>query len=170
MVQVAAMKKGGHAVCPVEHPEATYAVERYAGVKQALDEAGVSSEVLETGAISLDDTVNKLGQYLLGRPDTAAVIGLGQLATEAAPKAIREANLRIPNGGFDLSTTILQNIIDGTTIATVDQQPFYQGFLSVTELFYRNKYGLIPVDVNTGSALIDKGNAAVALRFADTTR
>jgi simple sugar transport system substrate-binding protein len=170
MVEVCNLKKGGHVVCPVEHPEATYAVQRYAGVKRALDEAGVSSEVLDTGAVGIEDTVNKIGQYLLGRPDTVAIIGLGGLPTEAAPKAIAEAKLKIPTGGFDLSKQILQNIIDGKTVATVDQQPFYQGFLTVTELYYKNKYGLIPPDVNTGSALIDKSNAATALQFADTTR
>jgi simple sugar transport system substrate-binding protein len=99
-----------------------------------------------------------------------AVIGLGGLPTEAAPKAIQEAKLNIPTGGFDLSKQILQNILDGKTVATVDQQPFYQGFLAVTELYYKNKYGLIPADVDTGSALIDKSNAAAALQFADTTR
>ncbi len=170
MVDAASLKKGSHVVCPVEHPEATYAVERYAGVKRALDEAGVTSEILDTGAIGLEDTVNKIDQYLLGKPNTAAVIGLGQLPTEAAPQAIKEASLKIPTGGFDLSKAILQNILDGKTVATVDQQPFYQGFLTVTQLYYKNKYGLIPVDVNTGSALIDKTNAAVALQFADTTR
>jgi simple sugar transport system substrate-binding protein len=170
MVDVCNLKKGGHVVCPVEHPEATYAVQRYAGVKRALDEACVTSEILDTGAIGLEDTVNRIDQYLLGRPDTVAVIGLGGLPTEAAPKAIQEANLSIPTGGFDLSKQILQNILDGKTVATVDQQPFYQGFLAVTELYYKNKYGLVPVDVNTGSALIDKSNAAVALQFADTTR
>jgi simple sugar transport system substrate-binding protein len=170
MVEVCNLKKGGHVVCPVEHPEATYAVQRYAGVKRALDEAGVSSEVLDTGAVGIEDTVNKIDQYLLGRPDTVAIIGLGGLPTEAAPKAIAEAKLKIPTGGFDLSKQILQNIIDGKTVATVDQQPFYQGFLTVTELYYKNKYGLIPPDVNTGSGLIDKSNAATALQFADTTR
>ncbi len=170
MVDVCNLKKGGHVVCPVEHPEATYAVERYAGVKRALDEAGVTSEVLDTGAVGLEDTVNKIDQYLLGRSDTVAVIGLGGLPTEAAPKAIQEAKLNIPTGGFDLSKQILQNILDGKSVATVDQQPFYQGFLTVTELYYKNKYGLIPVDVNTGSALIDKSNASAALQFADSTR
>jgi simple sugar transport system substrate-binding protein len=170
MVEACNLKKGGHVVCPVEHPEATYAVQRYAGVKRALDEAGVSSEVLDTGAIGLEDTVNKISQYLLGKPDTVAIIGLGGLPTEAAPKAIEESKLKIPTGGFDLSKQILQNIIDGKTVATVDQQPFYQGFLAVTEVYYRNKYGLIPPDVNTGSALIDKSNARTALQFADTTR
>jgi simple sugar transport system substrate-binding protein len=170
MIETCKLQKGGHVVCPVEHPEATYAAERYAGVKSALDEAGVTSEILDTGAVGLEDTVNKIDQYLLGRSDTVAVIGLGGLPTEAAPKAIEEAKLKIPTGGFDLSKQILQNILDGKSVATVDQQPFYQGFLCVTELYYLHKYGLIPLDVNTGSALIDKSNAAAALQFADSTR
>lgn len=162
--------EGDRVVCPVEHPSAVYAVKRYAGARKALDEVGAISEVLDTGAISLEDTLTKLTQYLLGHRDTAAVVALGQMPMEVAPQAIAEAGLDIPNAGFDISTRIIQNILDGDSLATVDQQPFYQGYLTVTQLYYNRKYGLLPCDVNTGGAIIDASNAEIILEFADTVR
>jgi len=169
-IEVAGLKKGDHVVCPVEHPTAVYAAGRYAGVKKALDEVGCTSEVLDTGAISLEDTLTKLTQYLLGHKETKAVIALGQMPTEVAPQAIAEAGLDIPNAGFDISKTIVENILAGKTIATVDQQPFYQGFFTIAQLYYYRKYGLVPCDINTGAAIIDKMNAKPILDFADTVR
>ena len=76
----------------------------------------------------------------------------------------------IPNAGFDITKAILNNILDGKTIATVDQQPYYQGSFSILQLYLNNKYGLLPCDINTGGAIIDKTNAAIVLDLADTHR
>ena len=169
-IEVAGLKKGDHVVCPVEHPTAVYAAGRYSGVKKALDEVGCTSEVLDTGAVSLGDTLTKLTQYLLGHKETKAVIALGHMPTEVAPQAIAEAGLNIPNAGFDIAETIVKNILEGKTIATVDQQPFYQGFFTIAQLYYYRKYGLIPCDINTGGAIIDRSNAEPILKFSATVR
>lgn len=162
--------KGDHVVCPVEHPGAVYAQKRYEGAKKALDEVGATSEVLDTGAISLEDTLTKLTQYLVGNKKTKAVVALGGMPMEMAPKAIADAGLKIPNAGFDITKVIIKNIMDGKSLATVDQQPFYQGAFTVTQLYYNKKYGLLPCDINTGGAIIDKNNAAKVLQLADTVR
>jgi len=159
-----------HVVCPVEHPEAVYAEMRFAGVKRALDEVGASYEVLDTAAVSLEDTLNKLTQYLVGHPETDAILAMGGMPMEMAPQAAEEAGMDIPNAGFDITKTIINNILEGKSLATVDQQPYYQGAYTVMQLYLNNKYGLLPCDINTGGAIIDKGNAAVVLEFADTVR
>lgn len=155
--------EGDHVVCPVEHPEAVYARKRYQGVKKALDEVGATSEVLDSGAVSLEDNLTKIVQYLMGHQNTDAILSMGQMPLEVTPQAIEEVGMDIPNAGFDLSETILKNIIDGKTIATVDQQPFYQGAFTVMQLYYQNKYGLVPVSINTGGAIVDQDNAKAAL-------
>lgn len=162
--------RGDHVVCPVEHPEAVYAEKRYEGVKKALDEAGASSEVLDTGAISLEDTLNKITQYLLGHEDTDAIVAMGGMPMEMAPQAAEEAGLDIPNAGFDITKQIIRNIQDGKSLATVDQQPYYQGAFTIIQLHMNNLYGLLPCDINTGGAIIDKSNADVVLELADTVR
>ena len=164
------LNKGDLVVCPVEHPEAVYAAQRYAGARKAFEPAGIKSEVLNTGGISLEDTLNKLTQYLIGHKDTAAILAMGGMPMEVAPQATADAGLKIPNAGFDLTKQIANNIIDGKSIATVDQQPFYQGFLTVTQLYYARKYGLHPCDVNTGGGVVDKTNAKQVLQFADSVR
>jgi simple sugar transport system substrate-binding protein len=162
--------RGDHVFCPVEYPEAVYAIKRYEGVKKALDEVGATSEVLGTGAISLDDTLTKMTQYLLGHKETDAILAMGGMPMEMSPPAIEDAGMNIPNAGFDITKAILNNILDGKTLATVDQQPYYQGSLSILQLYLYNKYGLLPCDVNTGGAIIDKTNAAIVLDLADTHR
>jgi ABC-type sugar transport system substrate-binding protein len=154
----------------VEHPEAVYAEKRYEGVKKALDEAGASSEVLDTGAISLEDTLNKITQYLLGHEDTDAIVAMGGMPMEMAPQAAEEAGMDIPNAGFDITKQIIRNIQDGKSLATVDQQPYYQGAFTIIQLHMNNLYGLLPCDINTGGAIIDKSNADVVLELADTVR
>jgi simple sugar transport system substrate-binding protein len=171
LVQEYNIGRGDHVVCPVEHPEAVYAVKRYEGVKKALDEAGASSEVLDTGAISLEDTLNKITQYLLGHEETDAILAMGGMPMEMAPQAAEEAGMSgLPNAGFDITNKIITNILEGKTLATVDQQPYYQGSFTIMQLYLNRKYGLLPCSINTGGAIIDKSNAEIVLELADTHR
>ncbi len=164
------LEKGNKVVCPVEYPEAVYAVQRYAGASRAFKEIGIRSEVLNTGGISLEDTLNKLTQYLLGHKDTSAVLAMGGMPMEVTPQAIKDVGLNIPNAGFDITRRIAMNIISGKSIATVDQQPFYQGYMSITELYYNRKYGLLPCDINTGGGVVDTTNVSRVVDLADSVR
>jgi ABC-type sugar transport system substrate-binding protein len=164
------LKKGDKVFTPVEAPQATYAVERHAGVQKALDEIGATSEILGTGNDHAQ-ALNLMTQYLLGHPDTAAVIGLGQTPTSQAVQAIKDAGLKIPAGGFDVSQEILNDIKNGELTATVDQQPYSQGFYAVTQLALYLKYGLYPSEMDTGGAgLIDKTNYQLAEKWAGPVR
>ena len=104
MIAEGHLKKGDKVLTPVEAPTATYAVQRHQGVQKALAEIGATSEVLGTGndhALAL----NLMTQYMIGHPDTAAVIGLGQTPTSQAVQAIKDAQMKIPAGGFDIRKT-----------------------------------------------------------------
>ena len=170
LIEHSGIGEGDQLVCPVEHPEATYAVQRGAGVQRALEEVGASCDVIGTGAVSLEETLTRLVQYLVANPGTAGIVGLGGMPTEVAPQAIAEAGMDLPVAGFDLTQAIVEAILDGDIIATVDQQPFYQGFMTVVQLHYYQKYGLVPMDINTGAAIITADNAQPVLDFSDTVR
>lgn len=170
LIKEGGLKAGDFVVAPVEHPEATYAKERYAGVKRALDEAGIKSEVLDTGAVSLEDTLNKLTQYLIGHKNTDGILAMGGMPMSQSAKAAKDAGLKIPIAGFDLTKEIVQNIIDGSVIAAVDQQPYYQGAFPIMQLFLFKKYGLLPCEINTGGAIVDKSTAAQVLALSGTYR
>lgn len=170
MIAEGKLKKGDKVFTPVEAPTATYAVLRHQGVQKAFDEAGITSEILGTGNDHAG-ALNKMTQYLVGHPDTAAVIGLGQTPTSQAVQAIKDAGLHTPAGGFDISADILENIKNGELIAAVDQQPYSQGFYAVTQLALYIKYGLYPSEMDTGGkGLVDKTNYDQAVKWAGPVR
>jgi simple sugar transport system substrate-binding protein len=170
MIEEHGIGDGDLVFTPVEAPEGTYAVLRHQGVQNALDEVGARSEMLGVGN-DHGAALNLMTQYLLGHPETVAVIGLGQTATSQAVQSIRDAGLEIPAGGFDISDSILQNIADGDLTAAVDQQPYSQGYYAVTQAALAVKYGLYPSEMNTGGAgLVDTSNYEAAVEWSGRTR
>lgn len=112
MIEAGHLKAGDHVVAPVEDPDAFYGTERYRGIKDILDKAGITSERLDATP-TMVTALTRLSQYLVGNGQTKAVIGLGSVVTEIAPQAAVEAGLDIPVGGFDLSPAIVDSILAG---------------------------------------------------------
>lgn len=165
MINDGKIKAGDHVFCPVETPDQVYAVQRYAGVKQALDAIGATCEELGTGN-DLGPAQATMVSYLLGHPQTNAIIALGGTPLSVAAAAIKKANLNIPIGGSDLSPDILTAIKSGVISATVDQQPYTQGFQAVMEIAMYLKYGITPANINTSNrALIDSTNVAQVINL-----
>lgn len=161
---------GDKCLLPGESPEQHHIASRGQGVLNALKEVGAEGDILRTGD-KPEEALNLIAQYLLANPDTACIIGLGNTPTSVIPQAVDEAGLDpLPNGGFDTSPQIMENILAGKTIATVDQQPFWQGFLAVVMATYEVRYGLAPANFNSSNGLIDKDNADIVAKFSGTYR
>ncbi len=160
MIKDYKLKSGDLVFTPVEFPDAIYATLRHQGVQKALDEIGAKSEMVGTGANPADAQTTEV-QYLVGHPEVKAIIALGSTPLTVAPKAIQEARVKLPIGGFDLTKDIIAAIKNGVIDATVDQQPYSQGFYSVMQLVLYDRYGLYPSDMNTGGlGLVDKSNVS----------
>jgi simple sugar transport system substrate-binding protein len=170
MVAAAHLKKGDLVFTPVEFPDAAYATLRHEGVQKALDEVGATSEIIGTGG-NLPEVRTKMVQYLIGHSDVKAIIGLGEQPMIEALPSLKEAKLKVPVGGFDVSKEILDGIANGDIVATVDQQPYSQGFFTVQQLALKIRYGLYPSDMKTGGlGLVDKTNYTFAVKWAGTYR
>jgi simple sugar transport system substrate-binding protein len=170
MIDEHGLTEGDHVLASVEWCEAVYAVQRHQGLKMALDEEGITSELICTEG-NLAEAQTMTVQYLLGHPETNAIVGLGSVNLTVAPAAMREAGMNIPIGGFDLTADIIEGIEEGTITATVDQQPFSQGFYAITQLVLYLKYGLYPSDMNTGGlGLVDASNVAAVKELTGTVR
>ncbi len=170
MIDEHGLGEGDHCLLPVEFPELTYAIERAEGVQLALDPAGITSEVIGTGTVDAE-ALTAISQALIANPDITCIVGLGTTPTTVAPDAAMEAGIdSIPNGGFDTNPKIMENIMNGVTTATMDQQPFWQGFLPVMFAAYAVRYGLTPPDIDTGNNLIDMVNGQYALDWGGTYR
>ncbi|GGA94229.1 ABC transporter substrate-binding protein [Brucella endophytica] len=169
MIEAGKLKAGDHVVAPVEEPDAFYGTERFRGIKSVLDEAGITSERLDATP-TMATALTRISQYLLGNQNTKAVIGLGSVVTEVAPQAVKEAGVDIVVGGFDLSPGIIDAILNGSMVATIDSGAFYEGYMPVAMLYYQAKYGLPPSSIPIGGTVIDASNAAVVKEFAGTYR
>lgn len=169
MVKSCHLGKGDNVFDPVEYPDAAYAHQRFAGVTEALDKVGARGEMLGTGS-DFAEALPKMTQYLLGHRDTKCVISLGGTPTGVAAQASQQAGLHIPNGGFDLNKLIIQNLEGGKLVATMDQQPYYQGFLPVMEIANYVRYGLTPFDVDTGLAVVTKSNVGKVTQYVGAYR
>jgi len=100
--------------------------------------------------------------FLKSNPDTKALFTLGPLGAIPAIKMIREDKLagKLVMASFDLDPGTIQAIKEGLVEATVDQQQYLQGFISVVQLYLYAKYNLMPTDYNTGRGLVTKESAA----------
>jgi simple sugar transport system substrate-binding protein len=171
MVNDGLIKKGEHFVCPVEAPTAVYAVQRYAGVMKVLRPLGVSCDLIGVGTDAAA-ALSTMVQYLLGKPNTTGIVALGAVPlTEAVAAAKQVKKPNMPIGGFDLAPTILSGIASGKIDATVDQQPYSQGFYAVMELGLQAKYQLFPSSMATGGlGLVDKSNVKKVESLVPTYR
>jgi simple sugar transport system substrate-binding protein len=169
IVEAGGLVSGDHVVCPVEDPDAFYGVERYRGIKAVLDEAGITSERLDASP-TMATALSRISEYLVGHGDTKGIIGLGSVVTEVSPQAAAEAGVKPAIGGFDLSPGIVDAILGGSLIATVDSGAYYEGYMPVVMLYYFSKYGVPPSSIPIGGTIIDASNAELVKAFAGTYR
>lgn len=157
MISEGKIPHGAHVFCPVEDPTAVYAAGRASGADKALASVGAKCDVVSTG-FDLSQAETTETQYLLGHRDTKAILALGQVPLQVAPAAAKTTHTQVAIAGFDLSPQISAAIKGGTISATVEQQPYLQGYYAITQLALNLAYGLTPSNVDTGNAIIDKSN------------
>jgi simple sugar transport system substrate-binding protein len=142
------------------HDEGVSALEdRLAGLQEALKQKQVRWTVIVTGNESVKGA-EVIAAALKENPDIRIILGTGQSDTEAAGRAIVKyfLNKGYWSAGFDLSQKILSLIQQGHIRCTVDQQPYIQGFYPVIQLTLYLRYGIMPSDIDAGTAIINKSN------------
>jgi simple sugar transport system substrate-binding protein len=96
-------------------------------------------------------------QFLIANPGVKALFGTGSVTSTVGAGAIKDAGVKIPFGGFDLAVEIVNAVESGAMFATMDQQPYLQGYYPIAQIALSKKYGLTPTDVDTGQgAFLDK--------------
>ena len=76
----------------------------------------------------------------------------------------------VNGAAFDVGVPVLEQISAGHLAFTVDQQAYFQGFMSVAELFYYNISGGLfsPMNVDTGFKYVTKDNVGQYLLHKDS--
>jgi simple sugar transport system substrate-binding protein len=153
------LKKGDKIVIPEEVPGMSYAVNRSAGIIDAMKEIGVTAEELDAG-YERAETTRRISAYLLGHKDVEGVLNVGGLTTEVAGMVVQDLKLqgKVVVGGFDLLPQTGPAIIAGVTKAVIDQQPYLQGFYTVVELAMMKFGKFAAFDIDTGRGIVNDKN------------
>jgi simple sugar transport system substrate-binding protein len=173
MIKEAGIKEGDLVLLPVEQPDASYAKERGAGVKKALDTVKAKYEVIQAGAKGDAEALENMTQWLVGHQTVKAIIPMGGTPHRNALEALKNAKLdpaKVIVGGFDISKPVTDAIAAGTIKAAVTQEPYIQGFQAVAELALLIDFGIKPFSINTGAGIVDKANVATVAELAGKVR
>lgn len=115
----------------------------------SADPAEIESKI--RAALSSDASINVvlgLSAPLVGERAVAAVQGLGLGA-------------KVKVASYDLSANFLKAVAEGKAEFAVDQQPYLQGYVPVSSLALKARYGTLPAgNVPSGPSFVTKATAA----------
>lgn len=98
------------------------------------------------------------------------VVTISTTDADSANAAIQQANAagKVKLGTFDMDDNQLSRIKDGKQLFCIDQQPYLQGYLAVSQAYAYNAYGLLlpQSPLLTGPAVINADNVDKALAGA----
>jgi simple sugar transport system substrate-binding protein len=157
MIEKFGLKEGDVVFNPREIPEASFAVARGGGIEKAMTEKGIKVETVRAG---LDPAEAQ-----------KAVFGTGSVTSTVGAGAIKDAGVDVPFAGFDLAVEIANAVESGAMFATMDQQPYLQGYYPIAQIALAKRYGLTPTDVDTGQgAFLDQTRIGAVKEMIGTYR
>ncbi|GLQ57990.1 sugar ABC transporter substrate-binding protein [Devosia nitrariae] len=170
MIEAFDLREGDTVFNPREIPEASFAVARGGGIEKVMEEHGIKVETVRAG-LDPAEAQNIMAQVLIANPDIKALFGTGSVTSTVGAGAIRDAEVDIPFGGFDLAVEIANAVESGAMFATMDQQPYLQGYYPIAQIAMAARYGLTPTDVDTGQgAFLDQTRIGAVTPLIGTYR
>lgn len=170
-----ALAKGGakKALCVNTVPGAENLEDRCRGANDGMAKSGGSATQLALPASSFGNQTAVTQAIKAGLQQDTSVDGLttvGSADAEAAAEALRQADAvdRVKYVSFNLTTPVLERVKAGTQLGAVDQQPYPQGYYTVSSLFQYVAYGVeLPTKpILTGPLVVDKDNVEKAISGA----
>jgi simple sugar transport system substrate-binding protein len=137
---------------------------RIDGALQAIKASGKS---INAKQIKSDVDQNKaqtaIDSYYIGHKSVKGLFAVDATSTAGIANVMKKYGLQgkgIHGGGYDLLDITIQRVNSGDMDFTLDQAPYFQGFLPVLYLyFYKLSGGLLnPPETNTGVKFVTKGN------------
>jgi len=158
----------GKAICLIHEAFNTALVTRcegYAkGVGQSLNMVEVSVDMVQART--------RVAAALQADPSITAVHSTGADICEAADKALSDLGADLYHTCQDLSAGVINLVKQGRVAFSIDQQPYFQGYMPIVLLhLYNTNAGLLPgSNVVSGPAFVDRSNAEGVASRAGVTR
>jgi len=141
------------------HPGAVHIDQRGFGYVDTMRAAGIPVEMVDITTCPVKGAEIALA-YLLANPDVDAIFCSSTIHTETIIPHLLEAGIRVgvdvKIAQMDLSPGVLDYIVEGKIMFTMDQQQYLQGFWGVQFMYLYLRYGFVPppVPVSTGPAVV----------------
>jgi simple sugar transport system substrate-binding protein len=153
-------------LCVVQFQGQVQLEARCDGVKTAFT-GGKYDKIYVNGA-DLPSVRTTISAKLKQDPNIDFIITLGAPIALNAIDAVKEAGSKAKVGTFDFNPQIPPKIESGELQFAIDQQPYLQGYLAITQLYLYKKNGNIMgggKPVLTGPSFVDKSNVDAVLPF-----
>ena len=154
-----------HPICVIQEQGHVGLEARCAGVKKKVPDA----EVLYVQGTDMTQVSSTVTAKLQSTADADVIIGLGAPFTLTILDAVEETGSEAKVASFDLNADLAQAVADGDVLATVDQQPYLQGYIAIESLWLQHNGGFVlggGQPVYTGPTIVDQDNAADVLTGA----
>ena len=167
------LAKGTRVVCQNPGPAQIVQTVRCDGLKKYLEQQiGATVDTLVNTASTPAQGLAVLDGYMRSHPDTTAIVSLNPETGTIACQWVEKNDMKgkVTLGGYDVSPAVLDCITRGITSFTLVQQAYAQGYLAVVDLYMKAKYGMTPTNMDTGTLLVTKDNAAEFKPVVDSGR
>ncbi|GAA0964767.1 sugar ABC transporter substrate-binding protein [Acrocarpospora macrocephala] len=170
--QFFAQKGVKNVLCVNTLPGAVNTEARCEGISQGISVSGKSTQLpLPSSSFGNPTAITQaIKATLLKDSSIDGIVTISTQDADSASAAIEQADAasRVKLGTFDMDDTQLERIKAGTQLFCIDQQPYMQGYLAVSQAFAYNAYGLLlpQSPLLTGPAVINAGNVDQALAGA----
>ena len=158
------------AVCPIQEIGHSGLEARFEGFRSILEPLGIPVDGL-TISNNVEQSAGLFRDYFLANPQTNAIATLGPLPADAFYLFMDESGSHadhILHATHDTSPAIFERIREGHTVQAVDQQPYLQGYLTVSFLYLNKEFGLsLADDILTGPFVINKQNVDQIFKLVD---
>jgi simple sugar transport system substrate-binding protein len=155
---------GNKVLCVIQQAGSVALEDRCKGVKDTFP----NTQNIQVNGADDSAVTSSLQAKLSEDKDIDWVITLGAAQALDTIKAIPAAGSKAKVGTFDLNVDAAQAVQDGKLEFCIDQQPYLQGYLSITQLYLFKKNGNIMGGgeaVLTGPSFVDKKNVDAVLPY-----
>jgi simple sugar transport system substrate-binding protein len=155
-------------LCTIQQTGSVALEDRCAGVKDSFP----NTENIQVNGADDSAVTSALQAKFAQDKDINWVITLGAAQSLDAIKAADGAGSKAKIGTFDLNKDAAQAVKDGKLQFCIDQQPYLQGYLAISQLYLYKKNGNVMGAGQpslTGPSFVDTANVEKILPFSDQT-
>jgi simple sugar transport system substrate-binding protein len=151
-------------LCTIQQTGSVALEDRCAGVKDSFP----NTENLQVNGADDSAVTSAIQAKLSQDKDINWVINLGAPSALDTIKALEGSGSKAKIGTFDTNPDAAQAVQDGKIQWYIDQQPYLQGYMAITQLYLYKKNGNIlggGKPVLTGPSFVDSSNIGATLPF-----